>query len=411
VLAPVADVSVGDADATIGSRAAGGRPSLVARHVVAAARGILSAGVLPVVKHFPGHGSLSTDSHLALAVQRRSLAQLRRTDLVPFRAAVAAGLPALMTGHIDVRAVDRGVPASISRKVTTGLLRGDLGYDGLVVTDALDMGGVQHVAPGGRAAVRALQAGADVLLMPPDPRQARDAVVRAVRSGRLPLARLEEAAAAGIDTLRGLVAHRPDQPAVRHSQRVGAARGASLELARAAVTSLAGPCTGRLVAPRIRVVGPAGDVARLDAALAARGVVIAHDVRKRVRAGTRKVVVGHRRGWVLRHVVRHGVPVVVKVRKRVAVRRKRPVYRMVTVKADAPTVALVGYGGGAPEPADVVVALDRPAVLGRVTSRVELATYGDGGTSLQALADVLVGRRPAPGHLPIDVPGAARDGC
>ena len=148
VLAPDADVSVGDRDAVVGSRAAGGRPDLVARHVVAAVDGIESAGVLPVVKHFPGHGSLDVDSHRGLPVQRRGMRELRATDLVPFAAAIRAQAPAVMTGHIAVRALDRDVPASVSRRVTTGLLRREMGFDGLVVTDALDMAGSAGARPG-----------------------------------------------------------------------------------------------------------------------------------------------------------------------------------------------------------------------------------------------------------------------
>lgn len=402
VLAPVADVSSGSGDAVIGSRAAGGRPQLVARHVVAAGEGIRSAHVLPVVKHFPGHGSLSVDSHASLPVLSRSRQQLDRIDLVPFRAALAAGLPAVMTGHIAVRAVDRGVPASISHKVTTGLLRHRLGFDGLVVTDALNMGGVQDAAPGGRAAVRALRAGADVLLMPPDPRVARDRIVRAVRSGALDRARLDEAVARMIDTMRGL------RGAPRGDVDASAAARA---LSRAALTSVAGPCDGRLVPDRVRVVGPSGDVATLDRLLAARGVTIAHDRVKRVRVGTRRVVVGHRTTWVRERFRRNGHWETRRVRKRVPVRDRVPVYKRVTVPADAPTVALAGPGAEVSGPVDVLVALDRPAVLGQVGARVKLATYGDTATTLAVLVNVLMGDRPAPGQLPIDVPGVGRQGC
>ena len=408
VLAPVADVSVGAADAVIGSRAAGGRPELVARQVLAAAEGIERAGVLPVVKHFPGHGSLTVDSHRDLPVQRRSLRELRAVDLVPFARAIGAGVPAIMTGHIDVRALDTedgGVPASISRRVTTGLLRQQMGYHGLVVTDALDMDGVQQVARGGRAAVRALRAGADVVLMPPDPRKARDRIVAAVRSGRLPGARLDEATARMIDTLRAL----PGRAGIGRGP-VGTTSGAraSLALSRSSITSLAGPCHGRLIADRVRVEGPSSAVAGFSRVMTDRGVTIAKDVRKRVRTGTKSVVVGHRR--VRKKVVdRHGH--VTRKRKRVAIRRKVPVWTWVTIKADAPTVSLVGYGDGAPGPSDIVVALDRPAMLGGVDARVELATYGATPQALSALADVLLGTRPAPGHLPIEVPGAERDGC
>ncbi|ROR89704.1 glycoside hydrolase family 3 protein [Nocardioides aurantiacus] len=413
VFAPVADVTVGDGDAAIGSRSAGGDPQQVARQVVAASEGIAAAGVLPVVKHFPGHGSLGADSHAELPVQRRGLRSIERRDLVPFEAAVAAGrdgpvgAPAVLTGHIAVRAVDRGVPASISRKVTTGLLRRDLGFQGLVVTDALDMQGVQRLAPGPRAAVRALRAGADVLLMPPDPRAARDAIVRAVRQGDLSRARLAEAAARMVDTMHGLGRGTAAAP--------GSGGRAADALARRSVTSVAGPCEGRLVGDRVRVVGAPDDVAAFDSLVQARGVTVARDYTKRVRAGSRSVVVGSR---TVVTKVRKKVEVkgkvrvkVVKVRTEVPVRERRPVYKQVLVVADAPTVALVGSGGGTPGAADVTVALDRPGVLGRVSSRVELAAYSDQPASLRAVVDVLLGERDAPGRLPLEVAGAERRGC
>ena len=165
--APDADVTSGPGDPTIGSRSVSSRPATVAEHVVAAADGFSGAGVLPVIKHFPGHGSVPADSHLTLPVQTKSLADLEVSDLVPFREAVTAGLPAVMVGHIDVRAVDPRVPSSLSRKVTTGLLRDELGFGGLVVTDSLRMAGVTRGRSPGRTAVQAIRAGSDVLLMPP----------------------------------------------------------------------------------------------------------------------------------------------------------------------------------------------------------------------------------------------------
>ena len=407
VLAPVADVSVGDGDAVIGSRAAGGRPGLVARQVVAASKGIQEAGLLPVAKHFPGHGSLAVDSHLSLPVQRRSLRKLRATDLVPFAAAITAHVPAILTGHIDVRAIDKGTPASISRRVTTGLLRRDMGYDGLVVTDSLQMRGVQERAPGGAAAVRAIRAGADVALMPPDPQDARDRIVRAVRSGVLSRARLDQAAARMIDTLLASRSTRKGRGAA-----VGSGEKTSLQLARAALTSVAGPCAGRLIPPRVRVVGPPDVVARFDSTMKARDVTIAYDVQKRVRTGTKKVVVGHRRTKVRTKVVdKKGKVTYKRVRTRVPITKKVPTYKQVTIRADAPTVALVGSDGASPGASDVLIALDRPGVLGRSGARVKLATYGQTSESLQALADVLMGSRKAPGQLPLAVPGAARSGC
>lgn len=112
------------------------------------------------MKHFPGHGSVAADSHHRLPVQRASLKRLQRRDLAPFRAAIEAGFPAIMTGHLAVRAVEPEQPATTSRRVITGLLREEMKFSGLVVTDALNMAGVQRAHPGATAAVRALDAGA-----------------------------------------------------------------------------------------------------------------------------------------------------------------------------------------------------------------------------------------------------------
>jgi beta-N-acetylhexosaminidase len=165
---------------------------------------------------------------------------------------------------------------------------------------------------------------------------------------------------------------------------------------------VAGPCTGRLIPPRVRVEGPSDVVATFDATMAARGVTIAHDTRKRVRDGFKTHVVKGKTTFVKRKVT---LPSGKKVKRRV------PKFRWVTVRADAPTVALVGPSGGTPGPSDVLVALDRPSVLGRSRARVELATYGESGASFRALADVLMGVQRAPGHLPLDVPGVSREGC
>lgn len=191
-LAPVADVTIGPADPTIGDRSASSDPAAAARAVVAASGGLLEGGAVPVVKHFPGHGSVTTDSHVGLPVQAASLPSLEARDLVPFRAAVDAGVPAVMVGHLDVAALDPGVPSSLS-PATYALLRDELGFEGVAVTDALDMGAVAG-GPAGEESVRAVAAGADLVLMPPDVGAAHAALVAAVDSGRLPLERLREAA-------------------------------------------------------------------------------------------------------------------------------------------------------------------------------------------------------------------------
>ncbi|MDT0202045.1 glycoside hydrolase family 3 N-terminal domain-containing protein [Nocardioides sp. AE5] len=264
--APIADVTSGPDDPTIGSRSPGSDPAVVADQAVAAATGIAEAGLLPVPKHFPGHGSVPADSHHELPVQDRTRAELDGTDLVPFREAVAAGVPTIMVGHIDVRAIDPGTPASLSGEVVTGLLRDDLGFDGLVMTDAVEMAGVQAGHRSGEASVLALAAGVDVVLMPPDPRVARAAIVAAVESGDLPAERLDEAATRMLAQMIHLAATETEQAAP------GSGEEASRALSAGAITVVAGPCEGNLVPDGITVVGSSQRARRLEAAARAAGV-------------------------------------------------------------------------------------------------------------------------------------------
>jgi len=193
VLAPVADVDP-DSVSVMGSRTYSPDRRVAARMVVATMRGYLQAGVVPVLKHFPGLGTVSGDSHRSLPVQDKSLAALRRTDLVTFRAAVDAGAPVVMTGHVAVPALDRGMPASLSRTVLDTVLRGELGFEGVAITDSQGMGPVYGRYGPAEGAIRSLLAGNDLVLNSPRPRQARRAVLAAVRSGRIPAERLAEAA-------------------------------------------------------------------------------------------------------------------------------------------------------------------------------------------------------------------------
>jgi beta-N-acetylhexosaminidase len=191
-MAPVADVTIGPDDPTIGDRSASTDPQVVSVIALAAGHGLLDAGVIPVLKHFPGHGSVTVDSHVALPVQPAPLAVLEARDLVPFRSGVAAGLPVVMVGHLDMTQLDPGVSASLSA-ATYRLLRDDLGFEGVAVTDSLAMGAVPRPAPG-QEAVAALVAGADLVLMPWDVGTAHPAIVAAVQDGRLSMERLTEAA-------------------------------------------------------------------------------------------------------------------------------------------------------------------------------------------------------------------------
>ncbi|WP_242107980.1 serine hydrolase [Luteimonas aquatica] len=195
VLAPVADVNVNPANPVINTRSFGEEPERVGKLVAAFIQGAHAARtpVMTSVKHFPGHGDTAVDSHYGLPTLAGDRARLRRVELVPFRAAIAAGVDSVMLGHLQVPALDPSQsPATLSRPIATGLLRDELGFRGLAVTDAMDMRGVAGVWVGA-AAVRAIAAGADVVLMPPDPRVAAQSIARAVREGQLPQARLDEA--------------------------------------------------------------------------------------------------------------------------------------------------------------------------------------------------------------------------
>ncbi|MEO7628616.1 MAG: glycoside hydrolase family 3 N-terminal domain-containing protein, partial [Nocardioides sp.] len=154
VFAPDADVTSGPGDPTIGSRSAGSDVETVIEQVGAAVEGYSAAAVVPVLKHFPGHGSVPQDSHLTLPVQTRTRKQLTAVDLAPFAAAVEQGVPAIMAGHIDVRAIDPRVPASMSKALVTDVLRTELGFNGLVVTDSLSMAGVRATYDAARSAVQ-----------------------------------------------------------------------------------------------------------------------------------------------------------------------------------------------------------------------------------------------------------------
>ncbi|MGW0575505.1 glycoside hydrolase family 3 protein [Streptomyces sp. NPDC002920] len=190
---PVADVNVNPANPVIGVRSFGADPEAVGALVAAEVRGYQSAGVAATAKHFPGHGDTAVDSHTGFPVITHSRAEWEELDAVPFRAAVGAGIDAVMTGHLLVPALDdSGDPATLSHPIVTGILRERLGYDGVVVTDALGMAGVRTKYGDDRVPVLALQAGVDQLLDPPDLAVAWNAVLNAVREKEISEQRLDE---------------------------------------------------------------------------------------------------------------------------------------------------------------------------------------------------------------------------
>ena len=247
-LAPVADVNSAPDNPVIGVRSFGAAPELVARHVAAAVTGIQQAGVAACAKHFPGHGDTTVDSHVGLPTAGPDLAGA----LEPFRAAVAAGVLTVMTGHLLVSGYG-DLPATLNPALVDGLLRRELGFDGVVVSDALEMGAIAGTVGVGEGAVLAQLAGVDALCLGGDAAgepiadAARNALVAAVRSGRLPAERL--AAAAG--RVRALGRRPRTVPAV----------ATQLEKAGLAVARRALHCAGR-----VRLAAGPPVVVRLDPA-------------------------------------------------------------------------------------------------------------------------------------------------
>ncbi len=215
IFAPVADVNVDPRNPVINTRSFGEDPHEVARFVAAFVRGVQSEGCLATAKHFPGHGDTHIDSHRALPLLEVTRERLERIELVPFRAAIEAGVASVMIGHLAVPALDDTpvpvrtsfenvygtvseevpyagtMPATLSKRIID-LLRHELHFDGLVITDAMDMGGLAAHFDPGEAAVRAIEAGEDQVLFSPDPNAAIAAVKAAVMSGRISETRIDE---------------------------------------------------------------------------------------------------------------------------------------------------------------------------------------------------------------------------
>lgn len=347
--APVADVTMGAADPTIGTRSPSGDPDVASAATVAAVRGFTAAGLVSTAKHFPGHGSVTSDSHRALPVQRASLAELADRDLMPFTAAVRAGAPAVMVAHVAVPAAEPDAavrPASLSAGVY-GLLRGQVGFDGVAITDSLGMGAVRA---GGDPGVRALAAGADLLLMPADTSATHAAVMAALAAGTLPRPRVAQAATRVV-ALQRWQARRAAQVTVPDDAR-RRAETASAALSAAGVTQVTGRCPLTAVTAVRIVGGSAPDRQRFTAAARSAGL----------RLGS------------------------------------------------GPTVSLVG---STPARADIVVALDRPTVLASSHATIAgFAIYGHTEGAFAALAQVLSGRLRPSGALPVEVAGVAEaDSC
>ncbi len=190
--APVADIFSNPENTVIGDRSFGTDAATVAAMVPEMVKGMQEGGVKAVLKHFPGHGDTAEDSHEGFASSNKTMEELRSCELIPFQAGIDAGAEFVMMGHISLPEVlEDSLPASLSKEIVTGLLREEMHFSGVIITDAMNMGAITRYYEPGEAAVLALEAGVDMILMPEDFRVAYEAVLEAVGSGRLSEERID----------------------------------------------------------------------------------------------------------------------------------------------------------------------------------------------------------------------------
>lgn len=417
-LAPVADVLTEAANPVIGVRSFGSDPREVARFVAAWVEGQQGAGVAATAKHFPGHGDTRVDSHHALPVVPHGRRRLKRVELVPFRAAVDAGVLCVMAAHVAVPRVepDARVPATLSRAVLTGLLRGELGFRGVVVTDCMEMGVLRDRDPG-EAAVRALDAGADLVLYSHTPElqeAALAAVVRVLRSGRLDRRRVVEAAARvlALKQVLGLMPRRGPAGAGPAALDPGEAAEAALAGWAPEAAALAGDIARRSVTrlgPPWPRLDPGGRVLVLEfAGGRASPVEDAHS------AGVPSLAAAlapHAPGWTVRGVPlepgpREVADVLASVRdgawERVVVATRGAAFRPPQLRAVRAVLA--------ERPDALLVAVGSPPDALRLPASTALVGYDATPATLAALADAVLGRLRPEGRLPLPVPPAAAGG-
>ncbi|MEP7213347.1 MAG: glycoside hydrolase family 3 N-terminal domain-containing protein [Acidobacteriota bacterium] len=190
---PVADINNNPDNPVINIRSYGADPTSVGEFVTALSRGVKERGCLATLKHFPGHGDTATDSHIGLSVVPIDRKRLDAVELVPFKMAINGGVDSVMTAHVAVPNVTGdNLPGTLSPKISTDILRGDLKFDGIITTDSMEMGAITKNYPNGQSAVMAIKAGADVVLFPPDPEKAINAIEEAVKKGEITEERINQ---------------------------------------------------------------------------------------------------------------------------------------------------------------------------------------------------------------------------
>ncbi len=405
IFAPVADVNVNPRNPVINVRAFGEDPDHVGNMVAAFVRGAQQGGVLATAKHFPGHGDTAVDSHISLPVLDHDNRRLQAVELAPFRSAIEAGVASIMTAHIAVPALtaDSGLPATLSYAVLTDLLRTQLDFRGLVVTDAMEMGGISRRWWSGQAAVEALAAGADMVLLPPSPRAVHGAVVRAIERGDLGRDRLDAAvrgvlrAKARLGLREGVVESPLTALAENFAPASDLAR--SQEVSDSAVTVLRDRSGLLPLDARewnsVVVVGvsdndePAPTSALVSALRVPLAAVTSRSIDGRTRGDeAAEIVTAASKGRVLVLAVR------VRIRSstgRIALPRRQAQYAAMLADLEVPTI---------------VAALGSPyAIAAFPQASTVLTSYGWSDPLQRAVARAITGEIPVTGRLPVSVPG------
>jgi len=409
VYAPVADVNNNPENPIINIRSFGENPQEVAAHVKAFIEGAHSDKrnyILTTSKHFPGHGDTAVDTHLSLAQITADRARLDALELVPFRAAIQAGVDSVMTGHVAVPALaPPELPATLAPAILTGLLRDDLGFKGLVITDALGMGAIVNGFGAGDAAVRALEAGADALLMPADPDAAIRAVVAAVQSGRLTRPRIQQSVVKllaakerlGLDRKRAVdvetIGDVIDDPAVNEKAQEIADRAVTLVRNGDGMLPLAAPDRTCFVT-------------MTEGRYSTDGVTFSQEVRKRIPKASLTALDGS--------MMRAQVDDLL---------QRMPACAQYAVAAYAPVNAGAGTAGMSVELSraiDALIAAGKPVALVALgnpyllraypKATAYLATFSSVAPSEIAAVRALWGEIAIRGHLPVTIPGEARYG-
>jgi beta-N-acetylhexosaminidase len=394
--APVADVNTNRANPVIGVRSFGDDPARVGDRVRAAIRGLHDAGVGATAKHFPGHGDASVDSHAALPAIARDLAQLRAVEFPPFRAAMEAKVDAIMTAHVALPLIDpTGLPATLSKPLLTGVLREELGYDGVICTDCLQMAAVAGQYGAGNAAVMAVVAGADLVAFSSSAdsvREAVDALRDAIASGRIDAAQVERSLER-VGALR-LAYRRSAVSDAAALDGVGAEahKEAALAVARKTVTIVRDPhsLVPLPIAARHKVFlvqfqGGLDTPASTGKQSTIFGKMLARSP-ARVQEQIRSLdPAGHEYKQLL--MAAGSADLIVAVTRRAWAHHLQAQAVVDLALAGKPLVVVASR-----EPYDALAAPEGAAVV---------ATYGDDDASMEAAADVLLGSHRAEGRLPV----------